>query len=159
MNPQLMAILQGLGGPQSPSGLMNSARYMMGGPNGPMAGGQQPAPPPPVLPPGMPLPQASQQPGGGMGVPAGHEITIKGPPPPKAPEASQPSKPRTMAPPPPPQPMSPMPTPAQQNPTIQPQNAGPATIPAAPMDPLSMIRRLFGGPTMAPNAPGVVPNG
>jgi len=115
----------------------------------------------------MPLPQASQNPGGGMGVPAGHEITIKGPPPPKPPEQAQPSKPRTMAPPAPPAMQAPGPTPQQQNPgmpllpgqpQIQDQNApGASMIPAAPLDPMSMIRRLFGGPAMSPSAPMGVP--
>lgn len=145
MNPQIQAILAGLG---------NNAMQNMGT--------VLPRPQinaPPTLPPGMPLPQASQAPGGGMGVPAGHEITIKGPPPPKAPEMAQPSKPKTMPMTPPPA-MSPGPTPQQQNPGLQlgmppgmPNQNPTAGIPSAPIDPLSLIKRLFGGPAAMQGTP------
>lgn len=139
MNPTIQAILSGLG-----QNAMQGMSTVM---------------PRPVIQPGAPLPQPGQQPGGGMGVPAGHEITIKGPPPPKPPDAAQPSKPKTMQMPTPPA-MSPGPTPQQQNPGLQlgmppgmPNQNPAASIPSAPIDPLSLIKRLFGGPAMG----GVVP--
>lgn len=145
MNPQLQAILAGLGG-QAQQGMATR-------------------PPPAFMGTGVATPGLF---GGGQGgVPPGHEITIKGPPPPKGQEMPQSQGPKKMAQPAvQPMAMSPAPTPQQQNPMppvpsppIQPQNAGGASIPAAPIDPLSLIRRLFGGPAAAgtPGLPGASP--